>query len=66
MGDWFENADGTWRYDSDAVRPGDSPPVTHIFNQVAPLDPIAGTAGEQDHTDPWRFAGEDASPPGAA
>lgn len=63
MGEWVEMPDRSWRYDANVVS-ADSPAVTHIFNQVAPLDPIAGTAGEQDHTDPWRFAGEDASPPG--
>jgi hypothetical protein len=29
-------------------------------------DPRADTAGEQDHSDPWAFAGEDADPPEAA
>src|SRR5688572_21456757 len=28
-------------------------------------EPRADTAGEQDHTDPWAYAGEDASPPEA-
>jgi hypothetical protein len=26
-------------------------------------EPHADTAGEQDHTDPWAYAGEDAAPP---
>lgn len=26
---------------------------------------VAVTAGEEDHSDPWRFAGVDAAPPGA-
>lgn len=26
-------------------------------------DPVAVTAGEEDHSDPWEFAGEDADPP---
>ena len=25
--------------------------------------PVAKTAGEQDHSDPWKFAGEDADAP---
>jgi len=28
-------------------------------------EPHALTAGQQDHSDPWAFAGEDADPPGA-
>lgn len=30
-----------------------------------PAEPTARTAGEQDHADPWAFAGADADPPGA-
>lgn len=26
-------------------------------------DPPAMTAGQEDHSDPWRYAGEDAAPP---
>lgn len=29
-------------------------------------EPLAQTAGEQDHSDPWIYAGEDTDPPGAA
>ena len=29
----------------------------------APPDPPAATAGEQDHSNPWDYAGEDADPP---
>lgn len=28
-------------------------------------EPTALTAGQQDHSDPWAYAGEDADPPGA-
>lgn len=30
---------------------------------LKPAEPVAKTAGEQDHSDPWVFAGEDADPP---
>lgn len=38
--------------------------ITHelLFDPL-PTDPPAATAGEQDHTDPWHFAGEPAGPP---
>jgi len=54
-----------WIYSEDGVTPGQEPAVTHIFNQVTPPDPIAVSAGEQDHSDPWRYAGDDAAPPEA-
>lgn len=30
---------------------------------AADANPAAATAGEEDHSDPWLFAGEDADPP---
>jgi len=30
---------------------------------AAAANPPSRTAGEEDHTDPWAFAGEDADPP---
>jgi hypothetical protein len=30
---------------------------------AVPVNPPAATAGEEDHSDPWAFAGEDADPP---
>lgn len=30
---------------------------------AAPVNPPAKSAGEEDHTDPWSLAGEDADPP---
>jgi hypothetical protein len=30
---------------------------------AAAVNPPASTAGEEDHTDPWALAGEDADPP---
>lgn len=30
---------------------------------AARANPPAKTAGEQDHTDPWQYAGDDAPPP---
>ncbi len=28
-------------------------------------DPVARTAGEENHSNPWLYAGDDADPPGA-
>jgi hypothetical protein len=28
-------------------------------------EPVAVTAGEQDHSDPWIYAGEEIGPPGS-
>lgn len=36
-------------------------PVTHPLSDDDEVP--AATAGEQDHSDPWVFAGEDADPP---
>lgn len=33
---------------------------------AAAANPAAATAGEEDHSDPWAFAGEDADLPGEA
>lgn len=30
---------------------------------AATANPAAKTAGEEDHADPWQYAGEDADPP---
>ena len=38
-------------------------PATGPIPQVQFLEPPAATAGEQDHTNPWWYAGEDADPP---
>lgn len=33
------------------------------YARPVPAEREAMTAGEQDHSDPWRYAGEDADPP---
>ena len=35
-----------------------------LIDPLPPDDPPARTAGEQDHSDPWRYAGGWAPPPG--
>lgn len=62
MGEWVETPEPPyWKWLANPVPP--EPPVTHILNQVEPLEPVARTAGEQDHSDPWAYAGEDAPAP---
>jgi hypothetical protein len=56
-------------------RPDDAPALAmlgpvrygeHVdFPWPPPAEPPARTAGQQDHTDPWAYAGPDADPPGA-
>lgn len=45
------------------------PAVTASYPDPGPVlsnsNPPAETAGEQDHTNPWLYAGPDADPPGA-
>lgn len=60
-----------WRWDSAA--PNGDPTVTQMLPITYPdpgpvlsnSNPPAETAGDQDHTDPWLYAGEDADPPGS-
>lgn len=77
VGDWTPDhrEPSGWRYDKDAPSPGRNPALTQILPVVEPYpdpgpglsnsNPPAETAGEQDHSDPWLYAGEDADPPGA-
>lgn len=57
--------DARTRWDA-ADDTGELPAVP--IDQMAPADlhddvPVATSAGHQDHSDPWRFAGDDAAPP---
>lgn len=56
---WFEDDSypSGWRYEP---RPGVED--TQAVPVVEPSPPAA-TAGEQDHTNPWFYAGEEAEPP---
>jgi hypothetical protein len=36
---------------------------TQVLPVITPVDPASATAGEQDHTNPWFYAGADADPP---
>lgn len=36
--------------------------IKRVFKKKE-ADPVAKTAGEQDHSDPWIYAGEPADPP---
>lgn len=39
VGDWYEQPDGTWRYDRAAPTPGPAPEVTSILPVVAAGEP---------------------------
>lgn len=45
---------------TDPQPPDDAAAVDDL---AAAANPAARTAGEEDHSDPWRFAGDDAAPP---
>lgn len=78
MGDWYPDPDypGRWLHDDAAPNPGENPAVTMMLPTIQPYpdpgldvansNPPAETAGEQDHSNPWFYAGADADPPGAA
>ena len=73
MGVWTAQPDGSWAYDHNAPSPGTNPALTQIHTVSYPdpglpspnSNPPAETAGEQDHTNPWFYAGEPADPPAA-
>lgn len=48
---WYEDAAGGWRHTSDDT-------VSSVTT-----DPLAKSSGEQDHSDPWRYAGHPAEAP---
>ncbi|WP_181778936.1 hypothetical protein [Pseudonocardia pini] len=56
---WYEDSSypSGWRYE-----PRSTVEDTHVLPVIEPSPPAA-TAGEQDHSDPWQYAGEPAGAP---
>lgn len=47
------------------TEPTDTPTPDDV-DLAAVANPTAATAGQEDHTDPWKYAGEDTDPPAGA
>lgn len=73
MGDWVPDParPGRWVYLPDTSQPTMILPVVPTLADVTatapiravPVEPWARSAGEQDHSDPWVYAGAEMSPP---
>jgi hypothetical protein len=71
-GQWVPDPKTPSGFRWDEAAPDPDVTVTELLPVVPPLpvpapwvavDPLARTAGEQDHSDPWRYAGPVAEPP---
>jgi hypothetical protein len=68
VSDWFDDALYRQLSDEKLFDPLPPEPAMSMLPSYEPLvlrrgEPVAVTAGEQDHSDPWLYAAEVAGPP---